>query len=345
MVTFRRIASLACSHDIFLIAGDFFNSTHVDDDIIEVVAAEFSKIRKTGAVIIYIPGENEMDENGMPAPFLSSLNITHIFTNTAGPDPYSFLKDGQRIFIYGLSGADFSVISKKNESGFHAGLFHADFQVRSDAGTGRTGFITKDDLKSMNLDFYALGHQHNFKLIKSFGKIIGAYSGSPEPVSFDEKGDRYVLSITVKDNEIYQIKRLTVNSAKIKESEVDCTDLGDCGTVIERLKGNIAPGTILKAVLKGRRDFVLDKQKMEELGKEFLKLYVDDFSSPSIDALITEYRYEDTLRGDFFSRLKESLDKGLPENVDMIMLSDILSDMIKTGLYSTEEFLCRYRNV
>ncbi|MCU0822625.1 MAG: metallophosphoesterase [Spirochaetes bacterium] len=345
MVTFRRILSLAGSHDILLVAGDFFDSTHVDDDILEVVASEFDKIRKNGVKIIFMPGENEIDDNGMPAQFLSNLNITYLFKKTDITGPFSLLQNDERIFIYGASGSDISLIERKNEPGFHVGLFHADFQIHGGTEAGRAGCIKKEDLKSLKLDFYGLGHQHNFNLIKLFGKIIGAYSGSPESVSFDEKGDRYVLSITVKGSEIFQIKRLTVNSAKIKESEIDCTGLENFAAVVEHLRGKIAPGTILKAVLKGRRHFVLERDKIEEFEKEFLRLYIDDQSIPAIDALIADYRFEDTLRGDFFSRLKESIDGGAPEKLEMVMLSYILNNIIKTGLYSPEELFCRYRNV
>ncbi len=344
MVTFRRIASLACSHDILLIAGDFFDGLHVDDDVLEVVSAEFDKILKSGAKIIYVPGEHEIDDDGMPARFLSNLNVTHLFRSTDRPEPFAFHKDGQRIYIYGRPGSDIRAISRNSESGFHIGMFHADFNVQDNAVTGGVGIISKDDLKSLDLDFYALGHQHNFKLIKSFGKIVGVYTGTPESISFEEKGDRYVLSLTVKDDEIYQIKRLTVNSAKMREIEIDCTGLSDCDSVIDQLRGNIAPGTILRAVLKGRRDFVLDKQKIVEFGTEFLRLFIDDRSSPSVEALVADYKYEDTLRGEFFGKLNECIDKGGTGNADMTMLSDILNHIIKTGSHSPEEFLCRYKN-
>ncbi len=347
LATFKRVSFLAKSHDILLIAGDLFDNANIDGEIIDIVKSEFRKIQDNGVKIICTTGENELNEHGDPLSFISNLNVTHLFLDSEGFNPYSFTKDNQKIFIYGLSAfnkADITRIKRINEDGFHIGLFHADFQFRGDSKDRSVRRLRKKDIKSLDLDFYALGHHHQFRLFKSLGRIIGAYPGSPEATSFNESGDRYVLSMVIKENEIYQIKRLTVNSAMLKETVIDCTELSDSNTILEELNNNASSQAIHKMILKGKRDFMLDYHAIDGFNKDYYKLYFEDQSIPSIDVLIDEFNKEETLRGEFFSILKERKKIGVPVEIDMMRLSDILNQIIKTGLYSTEEFLCKYKN-
>ncbi len=348
IATFKRILFLASSHDICLIAGDFFDNFNIDGKIIDIVASEFNKIQKNGVKIIYTLGEKELNENWEAPSFLSRLNVTHHFSSLEDSHPYSFSKDGQKIFVYGLPAsnkADVSKINKVDEDGFHIGLFHADFQFQKGNEDSVVTRLKRDDIKSLNLDFYALGHHHQFKLFKSLGRIIGAYPGSPEATSYSESGDRYVLSLVIKDNEIYQIKRLTVNSARLKETVIDCTELTDSNTILEEVINNASAQAIHKIVLKGRRNFLLDSRAIDKFSKVYLKLNIEDLSMPTIDVLINKYRNEDSLRGEFFGVLDEKIKNGMLKDIDISELSDILNQIIVTGFYSSEEFLCKYKNV
>jgi len=66
-----------------------------------------------------------------------------------------------------------------------------------------------------------------------------------------------------------------------------------------------------------------------------------DRSIPTIDALIEEFQYENTLRGEFFKLLKERIDGGgMPHDIDMKDLAVSLATVTRNGFNNLEEWLC-----
>jgi DNA repair exonuclease SbcCD nuclease subunit len=343
--TFKKLSYLAKSHDLFIIAGDLFHSSSIIESTLDFVANEFKNLRESGVEIIYTLGEHEL--NGNDTSLLSRLNVSKMFADTENISPYQFIKDNQEIFIYGLqanSKYDISEIKKKSEYGFHIGLFHADFYFNEDNKTSKIQMIEKEDIMSLNFDFYALGHNHQFKLFKSNGKYIGAYPGSPEAVTFDENGDRYALSITVEDNEICQIKRLTVNSIKLDSIVFDCTSSTDLNSVMQIINEKKSADKILKVQLTGKRNFKFDHSDLNKINSENKDIYFEDKSIPTINLFINEFANEESLRGEFFQMLdKKMKNNELPAEIDIDILSAIIDKIINSGTYTLED-LCSYWN-
>ncbi|MDY6933118.1 MAG: DNA repair exonuclease [Spirochaetota bacterium] len=331
MKTFKRITSLAKEHDLLLIGGDLFDYPNIGKELIDFVAEEFQNIRDNDVEIVYTLGENELYEDGSIPNFLLNLNTNHLFSRIEH-SPYCFSKKNQQVFIYGSPSRkiDFSQIRRKAEGGFHIGLFHVNFVLNDECIDSNISTLHRRDIKSLDLDFYALGHYHHFKVFKSMGRIIAAYPGSPEATSFGEKGDRSVLSIIVDDNEISQIKMFTVNSTIVNETFIDCCKPDAHNTLCEVLENNKSFQTIIKIILFGKRDFNIDSQIIEGYEREYLKILVEDNSYPSIDLLIKEFENENSLRGEFFSILKERIaQKEMPPDIDLMNLSEILHHTLR----------------
>lgn len=347
--TFKRISFLAKKFDLLIIAGDLFDSTDINSDLIDLIRKEFSEIRACGVEIIYTPGENELNEDKTLPSFLYNLNLTHIFSDTSNISSYSYSKNGQKVYIYGLpAGSDFDIskIEKLSGDGFHLGLFHLNFYLQDDNRDSGVFRFEKWDKQSLNLDFYALGHYHDFKLYKLMGRVIGAYPGSPESTSLKETGDRYVLSIIIEDDEVSQVKRFAVNSIRYDEITLNCSELNDSSGILKILEEKKSLKTSLIINLIGERDFIIDHSEIEGFNKEFCYLYINDQSIPLLEILIEEFINEDSLRGEFFEVLNQRINKGeLPEGIVKKTLTDILLKITRAGYYSPEEWLCRYKNV
>ncbi len=343
--TFRKLSYLAKSHDLFIIAGDLFHSEGINDTIIETVAGEFKSLRESGVEIIYALGEHELGVNDLS--FLTGLNISKIFSDSDDILPYRFSRDDQEIYIYGLPAYgrhSISEIKRNSGRGFHIGLFHTDFYLNGESKTSKIRTLNKEDIASLDLDFYALGHNHQFKLYKLSGRYIGAYPGSPEAASFNENGDRYCLSIIIRDNEIIQIKRLTVNSAKLETIVFDCSFINDSSIIIQTLKEKMSSDKIIKIILTGKRNFRLDQDEIEKLEKDYLDIRIEDKSFLTIDLFTGEFAGEKTLRGEFFNILNERINNNeMPAEIDVNTLSEILNKVINSGLYTLED-LCNYLN-
>ena len=343
--TFRKIAALAREHDVLLIAGDLFSEGEVDAEIAELVSEEFSRIRNKGTEIVLTPGDCEMNREGGADPLLNLLNVSRVFDEVSDSEPFIVTREGQSVYIYGVPPVNSSAlqgITRQSDEGFHIGLFHGDINLNGEMEHDGSLVITKHDLKRMNLDFYALGHHHNYKLYKNLGVVIGAYPGSPEAVSFGETGERYVLSMIVGGDRIQQIKRLTVNSKIVEMLEIDCTMLNGSQEIIKQLEECSSRRKILKLRLTGVRNFSCKADDLAAAGDGFDTLIFSDESLPTIEVLINNYKNENTLKGDFFSILEDRYSSNtIPVDIDLERLNRVLNRVSAGGVYRPEEWLCR----
>jgi DNA repair exonuclease SbcCD nuclease subunit len=342
--TFRRIMAIARVHDLLLIGGDLIDNSAVSYDIIELIKTEFKKLRDANTEIVYAPGIGELSDQGKISPFVLDFNTSCIFSNIINSTPYLYIKDSQKLFIYGVpatAGYDISMIKKISNEGFHVGLFHVDFDFDRDANGSLVYKLQKNDIKALGLDFYSFGFCHNFKMFKIGDRIIGVCPGSPESTSFDETGDRYAISIVIKDNKLHQIKRLTVNSMKLYNNSFDCSDMTTMGPIKELLEINKSKKVIQGLVITGVRSFVLHDNELQKYKNEFFALDIIDESIPTIEALIEEFQYENSLRGEFYKILKERIEQNLiPHEIDMKDLAKSIHKMTRDGFNNLEDWLC-----
>ena len=343
--TFRKISALAREHDVLLIAGDLFSGGEVDGEVVDLVSEEFGRIRNKGTEILLTPGDCEMNEEGTAEPFLNLLNVSRIFDKDGSSEPFIVTRGGQSVYVYGvppLNSAMLQGLTRQSDEGFHIGLFHGDINLNGEMENDCPLVITKQDLKRMNLDFYALGHYHNYKLYKNLGVVIGAYPGSPEAVSFGETGERYVLSMIVGSDRIQQIKRLTVNSKIVEMLELDCTVLNSAKEIVKQVEECSSKKKIFKLRLTGERNFSFHAGDLTAVGKGFDSLIFCDESLPTIEVLIKNFKNENTLKGDFFSILEDHFSSNnIPMDIDLERLNRILNRVSAEGVYKPEEWLCR----
>ena len=342
--TFKRIIAIAREHDLLLIGGDLIDHTEIGGDIIDLIKAEFRNLRKAGTEIIYTPGIGELNERGTIPPFLLDFTVSCLFSNVINSIPYLYIKDGQKLYIYGVpatAGYDITKIRKVSEDGFHIGLFHVDVDFERDASEALVYRIQKHDIRSLGLDFYAFGFNHNFRMFKIMERIVGVCPGSTESTSFNDAGDRYAISIIIRENKLFQIKRLTVNTMKLYRNSIDCSDLITMGPIKELLENNRSKKIIQKLILSGSRNFVLRHEELKKYSGEFFRLDIVDESLPTLDSLVEEFQYENSIRGEFFKILKDQIDQNrIPHDIDSADLSQALDRITRGGFGNLEDWLC-----
>ena len=342
--TFRRIMAIAKVHDILLIGGDLIDNRAIGGDIIDIIKTEFKKVKDADTQIVYTPGIGELSGQGTIPSFMHDLNASCIFSSAPNPTPYLYMKDNQKLYIYGMpaaAGCDISMIKKISGDGFHIGLFHVNFDFDKDNNNSPVYKLQKNDIKTLELDFYAFGFCHNFKMFKIMDRIIGVCPGSPEATTFDETGDRYVISVIIKENKLYQIKRLTVNSMKLHRHLFDCSGMATTGPIKELLENNKSKKIIQKLIITGERDFVLHESELLKYKNDFFRLDIIDESIPTVESLIEEFQYENSLRGEFYKTLKEHIDRNdIPHDIDAKDLAKSLNKITRNGFHNLEEWLC-----
>lgn len=323
--TFRRIMSLAQKHDILLIAGDLIHCADIENNYYRIMDDEFSSLLDAEKEIFYSPGPGELSQEGRLNPAVSEISTTFTFSD----DKNEFMVKSSKgdIYIYGLQSNSKNTewnITRDEQKGFHIGLFHTDFNPQI-SGSADTGCIKKDDIKKMNLDFYALGKNHTFKMFRFSNKIIGAYPGSSEPCSIDESGDRFAVSMEIEDNVLLNIKRIAVNTGKILSDEIDCSTVINQNSLLEKIKSTYPDKSIVNITLTGERDFLIENNFKTELSEYFRGLKITDSSLPSLKVMTEESIESDSLKGIFFKELSKRMKSSNNKNIKSEVLAEIIS--------------------
>lgn len=336
--TFKKITSLAREHDLLLIAGDLLDSPAVDDDLVELISNELKAVRAAGTEVILSPGKGELLPNGVVADVVKDIGCSMVFENPVYSEPFVFQKNGQEVFVYGKPAPialETLKAHREKDEGFHIGLYYIDFSMEKNRSLVKGG----------TFDFFAMGSMHNFRMFKVHDRIIGVYPGSPEACDISESGERYVVSMQVNGNAIQSIKRLSVNSIRLKSELVDCGAYGGTESLLEDIVRKATKRELLNITLEGNRDFALTDDFTEKLKAKYYDVRLEDISLPTFNSFYKEFCGEESIRGEAFRILKEQMtnreeDGDIPS--DSIRM--ILKKLIDGGIDDVEEWLCDMSN-
>ncbi len=307
MSTFRKICGLAMKHDILLLAGDMIHSDNIPSDLFSQVNSELKQLADNNVEVYYTPGKGELAGDNTVSPAVTGMSAANVFCDA---DESYYVKSGKGdVYIYGLrhaSPAGFSSVSKRDEKGVHIGLFNAGFNPQAERDHDNL-CIGKDDIKKMNLDFYAMGGDHGFRVFKLSNRIIGAFAGSPEPCTAAETGDRFAVSFEVENGSIQNIKRVAVNTVRILCEEVDCTGLLNESELSDKIKSSFDRENCYILTLTGVRDFILDSLKTELAGF-FRRLDLVDYTRPNLGIMLEELSAGENIQSFFFRSLAGKID-------------------------------------
>ncbi len=324
--TFKNIASIAAEHDIFLMAGDILNAGLIDKSYFDTINNEIADITEKGTEVFFTPGSGETADQGSFSGRIADLNTTFTFSCSNKERMIKSAKGD--IYIYGIhtdNSGTASDIKRSEKSGFHIGLFYADFSPQS-TDKGGAGFLGKSEIKRMNLDFFALGRNHGFRLFRFSERILGAYPGSPEPCSLDECGERFVISLEIEDNKISSFKRIPVNTVTVYSRKIDCTPLSSEDELVKSLKNAGERDTMNRIELCGSREFIIGKSLREELTGYYRGLKIIDRTDIPQKVFMEESSFADSFRGMFFRNFSEFIKINPHYNPDYTLVKKLLSD-------------------
>ncbi len=338
--TFRRIMIQAARHDILLIAGDFFDSRLSVPAFYEHAVPEITNLLEGGTEIFYTPGPEELCANKEITDYISSLDNCFYFSDKRG-DEYIKSNKGD-LYIYGLQAQSIhspETITRCMEKGFHLGLFYADYQPEN-MELHNKECLDRESMKQMNMDFYALGKSHIFKMFRSQNKIIGACPGSPEPCFIDESGDRFVISMEIINNSIANIKRIPVNTISVFAGSIDCSAIKQEIDLIDKIKVFAEEDKVLNITLTGIRDFELNKLE-NELAGYYRGLQIIDKTTPSLNMQTSSFCNDNSLKGEIHRTLRKKIeDKNIPKNINPDALARILFSRFPPPFNREEVVFC-----
>jgi DNA repair exonuclease SbcCD nuclease subunit len=287
--------------DLFLIAGDLFDSNVQPRRSVERVAAELKRLIDARIRTVIIPGTHDVFDRASiyrayDLPALAGSGPDDDFVTVLDPEHPSIHLAACDVVVHG------PVFGTKRAP--HSPLRDIDPATDATAATWRIGMvhgaisipgktdrdevvITTDEIAATHLDYLALGHWHSAQVGKA-GSVTYAYAGAPEPVALNQ--DRAGKVLLVELNERDGARTVTVEERQVGKSRFERRDL-DASTVagqpalVESLRALADPDLVLDVRLVGVRpdELDLDLEEIETaLAPAFLKVRVRDTSVPAL---------------------------------------------------------------
>jgi DNA repair exonuclease SbcCD nuclease subunit len=288
--------------DLFLIAGDLFDSNVQPKRSVERVAAQLKRLVDAKIRTVVIPGTHDCYDR---ASIYRAYDLKTLSGSTADDDLVTVLTpDQQRIHlpaldtvvhgpVFGTKRAPHSPLrdldataGDRPEATWRIGLVHGSVAI-----PGRTEHddvvITTDEIAATNLDYLALGHWHSSRQGKA-GAVTYAYAGAPEPVALDQDNAGKVLRVDVEEvggQRAVTVTEVQVGKTTFEKLDIDAATVASQPALIESLGKKGDPDLVLDARSVCVRPDELDLHPDEietALAQSFLKVRIRDTSLPAL---------------------------------------------------------------
>lgn len=333
--------------DLFLVAGDLFDSNTQPRRSVERVAAELARLGKARIRTVIIPGTHDCYDR-------SSIYRAHDLKAMAGSTPDDDLltvvtPDTPLVHIPAVDATIHAHVfaSKRAPNSplrdvrvdpehepmttWHVGMVHGALAIPDRTDRDEV-VVTKEEIAATGLDYLALGHWHSSQKGKA-GPTTYAYSGAPEPVAVDQDGAGNVLLVTFEEaagKRTVKVEERRVGKTRFERVEIDAARLKGQADLIAKLRSKASDDLVLEARLTGIRPDELDintDEVEQQLKDSYLRIRVRDASMPALsEGAIPS---ADTIAGAFIrdveARIAElEADPGDASTVEAAELRDVL---------------------
>jgi DNA repair exonuclease SbcCD nuclease subunit len=320
---FRATIDLAIEErvDLFLIAGDLFDSNTQPRRSVERVAAELHRLVEARIRTVIIPGTHDVYDRAsiyrshdLPAlAGAGGLDLVTLLTPERPTVRLETLDVSVHGGVFATKRAPRSPLAAIDVSGdpstWQVGLVHGSIAIPNQTEHDEV-VVTVEEIAASHLDYLALGHWHSANKGKA-GSTTYAYSGAPEPVALDQDRAGSVLIVSLESQDgikSVKVEEHRVGRTRFEKVELDAAGIATQPALIEQLAARADPDLVLDVRLIGIRPDLLDVHVDEvesELAGRFLKVRVRDRSMPAL----TEGPLppEDTVLGAFVREIEAEI--------------------------------------
>lgn len=297
--------ALAERVDLFLVAGDLFDSNTQPRRSVERVAAELARLVRSRVRTVLIPGTHDVYDRSSVyraydlAALAGSVEGDDLVTILTPERPWVHL-GALDVVVHGPVFAtkraphsplrDLSSVHTPDAT-WRIAILHAAIAI-----PGRTDHdevvITTDEIAASGLDYLALGHWHGAQVAKARG-VTYAYSGAPEPVALDQDKAGKVLLVTLdrqNGEKTVAVEERVVGRTTFERVDVDAAAVGSQPALVARLRAAADRDRVLDVRLIGIRpdELDLDPTEVEDaLRGDYLRVRVRDQSqAPLTDGML-----------------------------------------------------------
>jgi DNA repair exonuclease SbcCD nuclease subunit len=283
--------------DIFLIAGDLFDSNTQPRRSVERVGAELGRLARAGIRTVIIPGTHDVydgasiyrsyDLAGMAraasdwvvvlTPYLPEIVFPPLDAIV-----YGRVFDTKRSPRSPLAGLD---AKSDTRATWKIGMVHGSLAIPGRTDTDHV-VVTEEEIAKTGLDYLALGHWHS-AIEGRAGNVSYAYSGAPEPVAVDQDGAGQVLIITLDDQSgrhVVKIEPKRVGQTRSEKLDLDVSAIHSQPELIDVLGRHADSNLVFDVRLTGLfpDELDLDLDEVERaLAASFLRFRLRNQSIPA----------------------------------------------------------------
>jgi exonuclease SbcD len=300
---FRATVDLALAEkvDLFLIAGDLFDSNVQPRRSVERVAAELKRLAMARIRTVIIPGTHDVydrtsiyraydlkamagstDHDDLVTVLTPDLPKVHLPALDVVVHGRVF--DTKRAPVSPLHGLDAGI--DNDGATWRVGMVHGSIAIPGKTDRDEV-VITSEEIAASRLDYLALGHWHSSQQGRA-GAVAYAYAGAPEAVALDQDRAGKALLVELEETEgrrSVTIEDRVVGRTTFQRYEADAARVGSQAALIESLAKRADPDLVLDVRVVGVRPDELDLHvdEMESaLAPSFLKVRIRDVSLPAL---------------------------------------------------------------
>lgn len=300
---FKATVDLALTEkvDVFLVAGDLFDSNVQPRRSVERVAAELQRLAAAMIRSVLIPGTHDVyDRASLYRAYdlkalAGSTPADDLVTVLAPDTPFVHLRACDVVVFAQVfatkrapkspfDGLDTAAIP---EASYRIGMVHGAIAIPNKTDRDDV-VVTTDEIAGSGLDYVALGHWHSAQQARA-GGVTYAYAGAPEPVALDQDRAGKALLVTldrkVGEGTTVTVEERQVGRTKFEKLRIDAAAIASQPAFIEGVAKRADPDLVLDVRIEGVRPDELDlhlDEVEQALAPSFLKVRVRDASLPAL---------------------------------------------------------------
>jgi len=305
--TFERLLTLAIKNEVhlFIVAGDLFDSPKPPLELIGKVQAGVKRLTDRGIVTVLLPGGHDGPAGADSVYRRHEFPGAVLLSAASVAAPVALQVAGREVFLYGCPGT-----ARGAGAGLHLGVLREAFRDESETDAGGVSLAA---LREWNLDYVALGWQHNFATLAEWERLYGCYPGSPEGLRFGENGPRFCALATVEPGRA-TVDPLPVGGRVLDELTLDLSGCATPAEVVEKIHELRGSDLLLRLTLTGVVEAPLDPCALrEQAAGDFYHLELLDRTQLLASEFAGRIEAEETVRGVLTRRARRLLAETPPE--------------------------------
>jgi DNA repair exonuclease SbcCD nuclease subunit len=326
MGAFQASIDLAIAEkaDLFVVAGDLFDSNTQPRRSVEAVAAQLKRLADAGVSVVLVPGTHDVYDaaslyRAYDLPALAGhpdADAIVVLTPDRPSHRYPRLDLTVHGFVFATKRAPQSPlqgfrVAPDDTSRWHIGVIHGALAIPGKTDRDEVVFRA-EEIAASGLDYLALGHWHSLQQGRA-GNVPWAYSGAPEPIALDQDQAGNVLLVSFEGegtDKRVAIEPRRVGRTRFEVLEIDLGVTESQAALEQAILARADANAILDVRLKGvwHEALDLDTDELERaVNGRFLRVRVRNMAVPELP--VEALPPEDTIAGAFVRDLMARIDE------------------------------------